>query len=43
MVSPYQFVTGRASAAIEEKVRVLYANQLPLVAWTFNENTLAFS
>ena len=33
VVSPYQFVTGRASEAIEEKVRVLYANQLPLVAW----------
>ena len=32
VVSPYQFVTGRASEAMEEKMRVLYANQLPRVA-----------
>ncbi len=33
LVSPNQFVDGRASEAMEEKVRVLYANQLPLIGW----------
>ena len=33
LVSPNQFVDGRASEAMEEKVRMLYANQLPLIAW----------
>ena len=33
LVSANQFVDGRASEAMEEKVRVLYANQLPLVGW----------
>ena len=33
LVSANQFVDGRASEAMEEKVRVLYANQLPLIGW----------
>ena len=33
LVSSYQFVDGRASDAMEEELRVLYANQLPLIGW----------
>ena len=33
LVGANQFVDGRASEAMEEKVRVLYANQLPLIGW----------
>ena len=33
LVSANQFVDRRASEAMEEKVRVLYANQLPLIGW----------
>ena len=33
LVSANQFVDGRASEAMEEKARVVYANQLPLIGW----------